>query len=111
MPSLIEFTAGLRKIWDSGVLIFPDGRSVEPTLAEFIGAVAGKVPVFMTVQESAHSLLVFNSDDNANMTLEDDGKLTLVDTNKRWHTFGLRVLTPPTSAPWWGRLAEDKFEP
>lgn len=111
MATSIKFLEGLKKIWDSGALILPDGKMVYPTLGNYLDCVTGETPVFMTLGNNEYNLVVFSSTNNGVMTIEDDGRLTLLDINGRKFTYGLRTLPTPGPSSWWPKGTSEAIEP
>jgi hypothetical protein len=111
MATSIKFLDALKLIWDSGVLIMPDDSVVYPNLGNYLNCVSGATPVFMTLGSNEYDLIVFNSNDNGYVTIEDDGRMTLVDTRGRRFTYGLRTLVAPTKSYNWPRGTSDSIEP
>lgn len=111
MATSIKFLDALKLIWDSGVLIMPDDSVVYPVLGNYLNCVSGATPVFMMLGSNEYDIVAFNSNDNGYVTIEDDGRMTLVDTRGRRFTYGLRTLVPPTKSYNWPRGTSDSIEP
>lgn len=111
MATSIKFLDALKLIWDSGVLIMPDDSVVYPNLGNYLNCVSGATPVFMTLGSNEFDIVVFNSENNAYVTIEDDGRMTLLDTRGRRFTYGLRTLVAPSESYPWPRGTDNAIEP
>jgi len=111
MATTIKFLQALDKIWNSGALVLENGTLVYPSFGNYLDCVGGETPVFMTLGTNEFDLIVFSSTNNPTMTIEDDGRLSLLDIRGRKFTYGLRDLPPPGPSRPWPYGTPDRFEP
>lgn len=111
MATSIKFLDALKRIWDAGALFLPNGKMIYPNLGNYIDCVSGETPVFMTLGTNEYDLVAFSSADNPIVTIEDDGRMTLLDTRGRRFTYGLRTLPAPSIAYPWPKGTSEAIEP